>query len=85
MTENSANWKLILQAARALTVAGQTPFTRRSVYEWIWRRHSRADHDRPSLDSTFQGMIKNAPRGPPSACGTPLVRVERGRGLYILG
>jgi hypothetical protein len=79
MTQNSANWQLILQASRALTDAGQTPFTRQSVYQWIWRRYPRADHDRPSLDPTFQGMIKNAPGGPPSACGTPLIRIERGR------
>ena len=82
MTENSENWRLILQAARALTAAGQAPFTRQSVYKWIWRRYSRADHDRPSLDPTFQGMIKNATGGPPSACGTPLVRIARG--LYTL-
>jgi hypothetical protein len=77
--ESPPNWELILQAARSLTAGGQAPFTRQSVYEWIWRRHPRADHDRPSLDPTFQGMVKNAPGGPPSACGTPLVRVERGR------
>jgi hypothetical protein len=79
MTESYPNWELILQAARALTAAGQTPFTRQSVYEWIWRRHPRVDHDRPSLDPTFQGMVKNAPGGPASACGTPLVRVGHGR------
>lgn len=78
-TVESPNWKLILDAARALTAAGQTPFTRISVYEWIWRRHPREQHDRPSLDPTFQGMIKNATGGPPSAGGTPLVRVNRGR------
>lgn len=72
------NWKLILDAARALTAAGQAPFTRISVYEWIWRRYPREQHDRPSLDPTFQGMIKNATGGPTSAGGTPLVRVKRG-------
>jgi hypothetical protein len=54
MIEKSANWGLILQAPRALTDAGRTPFTRQSVYQWIWRRYPRADHDRPSLDPTFQ-------------------------------
>lgn len=83
MSGGRTNWELILQAARALTDAEQTPFTRQSVYEWIWRRHRREDHDRPSLDPTFQGMIKNAPGGPPSPCGTPLTRVSHGR--YILG
>jgi hypothetical protein len=72
------NWQLILQAARALTDAEQAPFTRQSVYEWIWRRYPRKDHDRLSLDPTFQGMIKNAPGGPPSACGTPFTRVAPG-------
>jgi hypothetical protein len=76
------NWRLILQAARALTAAGQTPFTRISVHQWIWRRHTRAQHDRPSLDPTFQGMTRNSAGGPPSTCGTPLIRVDRGR--YIL-
>jgi Swt1-like HEPN len=77
-----ANWRLILDAARALTAAGQTPFTRIRVYQWIWRRYPRDDHDRPSLDPTFQGMVRNATGGPPSAGGTPLLRVDRGR--YIL-
>jgi hypothetical protein len=82
VNETAANWRLILQAALALTDSGQAPFTRQGVYQWIWRRYPRADHDRPSLDPTFQGMIKNAPGGPPSACGTPLVRIEHGK--YIL-
>jgi hypothetical protein len=76
---NAPNWKLILEAARALKAAGQTPFTRISIYEWIWRRYPREQHDRPSLDPTFQGMIKNATGGPPSAAGTPLVKVDRGQ------
>ena len=82
MTENTYNWRLILSAAQSLTSAGQTPFTRISVYQWIWRRYPRAEHDRPSLDPTFQGMTKNSAGGPPSACGTPLLRVQRG--YYIL-
>ncbi|WP_424529021.1 DUF7669 domain-containing protein [Sphaerisporangium viridialbum] len=82
MAEGTENWRLILQAARALTTAGQTPFTRIAVYEWIWARYLHRDHDRPSLDPTFQGVISNAPGGPPSAGGTPLRRT--GRGLYVL-
>jgi hypothetical protein len=76
------NWRLIRDAARALTAAGQSPFTRQTAYEWIWRRYPRAEHDRPSLDPTFQGMVRNATGGPPSAGGQPLVRVDRG--LYVL-
>lgn len=82
MPGGEQNCRLIVAAARALTAAGQTPFTRIRVYEWIWARYERREHDRPSLDPTFQGMISNAPGGPPSACGTPLFRV--GRALYEL-
>ncbi len=82
VTIGTENWRLILAAARALTVAGQAPFTRIAVYQWIWSRHTRGDHDRPTLDPTFQGMIENAPGGPPSAGGTPLRRIARG--LYVL-
>jgi hypothetical protein len=73
------NWRLIKDAAQALTAAGQTPFTRRAVYEWIWRRYPRAEHDRPSLDPTFQGMVTNATGGPKSAGGQPLIRLDRGQ------
>lgn len=82
MSGQRPNWQLILDAAEALTAAGQAPFTRISVYEWIWRRYPRRDHDRPSLDPTFQGMVGNAPGGPASQCGTPLHRT--GRGLFVL-
>ena len=82
MTANTSNWQLILQAARQLTAAGQAPFTRISVYQWIWRRYPRAEHDRPSLDPTFQGMTRNSAGGPSSACGKPLLRVRHGH--YIL-
>jgi len=82
MAEGTENWRLILEAARALTAAGQSPFTRISVYEWIWRRYPRSAHDRPSLDPTFQGMVRNATGGPASAAGTPLLRVDRG--LFVL-
>lgn len=82
MSVGTQNWRLILAAARALTAAGRSPFSRIALYQWIWSRHPRADHDRPTLDPTFQGMIENAPGGPPSAGGTPLRRVARG--LYVL-
>ena len=80
--DGTENWRLILEAAWALTAAGQSPFTRVSVYEWIWRRYPRSVHDRPSLDPVFQGMVRNAPGGTVGAAGTPLVRV--GRGEYVL-
>jgi hypothetical protein len=80
--DGTENWRLILEAARALTAAGQSPFTRVSVYEWIWRRYPRSVHDRPSLDPVFQGMVRNAPGGSASSARTPLARV--GRGEYVL-
>ena len=55
MAEDTPNWRLILEAARALTATGQSPFTRISVYQWIWQRYPREVHDRPTLDPTFQG------------------------------
>jgi hypothetical protein len=82
VTGSPPNWRLIADAAQALTAAGQAPFTRASVYEWIWRRYPRVEHDRPSLDPTFQGMVGNAAGGPPSPCGTPLHHTGHGR--YIL-
>jgi hypothetical protein len=82
MAGEKANWRLILDAAEELTATGQTPFTRSSVYEWIWQRYPRGSHGRPSLDPTFQGMVRNAAGGPRSAAGTPLARV--GRGQYVL-
>ena len=69
--DGTENWRLILEAARALTAAGQSPFTRVSVYEWIWRRYPRSAHDRPSLDPVFQGMVRNAPGQPPVPRGRP--------------
>jgi len=82
VARGTENWRLILEAARALTAAGQSPFTRISVYEWIWRRYPQATHDRPSLDPTFQGMVREATGGPKSLAGTPLIKVRRGR--YVL-
>jgi hypothetical protein len=82
LPRSAENWRLILAAARALTAVGQTPFTRIGVYKWIWERYPSREHGRPSLDPTFQGMIRNATGGPPSAAGTPLLRVRRG--LYVL-
>lgn len=82
MAYGTENWRLILEAARALTAAGQAPFTRISVYEWIWRRYPQASHDRPSLDPTFQGMVRGATGGPKSLAGAPLIKVRPGR--YVL-
>lgn len=82
LPQGATNSNLIRAGAKALTAAGQTPFTRIAIYQWIWERYPASKHGRPSLDPTFQGMIRNAPGGPPSAGGTPLVRVRRG--FYVL-
>jgi hypothetical protein len=82
MAGKTENWRLILDAAQALTAGGQTPFTRISIYKWIWQRYPRGSHDRPSLDPTFQGMVRNATGGPKSLGGMPLIRVDRGQ--YVL-
>jgi len=82
VTGSPPNWQLILDAASALTASRQAPFTRVSAYEWIWRRYPRSEHDRPSLDPVFQGMVGNAPGGVSSPCGTPLHR--SGHGRYVL-
>ncbi len=82
MAGNTENWRLILDAAQALTAEGKAPFSQASVYEWIWQHYPRSDHDRPSLDPTFQGMVRNATGGPKSRAGTPLLRIGQGR--YVL-
>jgi hypothetical protein len=82
LRDGLTNSALILAAARALTAAGHSEFSRIDVYDWIWERYPRSEHERSSLDPTFQGMVRNAPGGPPSALGQPLERVDRGR--YVL-
>ena len=82
VAKTAQNWRLILEAAQALTASGQAPFTRVSIYKWIWRRYPRSEHDRRSLDPVLQGMVSNAPGAPPSAGGTPLRRI--GHGHYLL-
>jgi hypothetical protein len=63
VAKTAQNWRLILEAAEALTPSGQAPFTRVTIYEWIWCRYARSGHDRPSLDPVLQGMVCNAPGG----------------------
>ena len=82
VADGTENWRLMLEAARALTAGGQTPFTRIRVYEWIWRRYPQSRRDRPSLDPTFQGMVRGATGGPKSLAGMPLIKTSRGH--YVL-
>lgn len=71
------NWRLIIAATRDLTAHGRSPFSRIDVYRRLWRQHP--ERQRASLDPTFQGLVRNAPGGPASACGTPLRRVAPGQ------
>ena len=86
MRRGTENWRLIVAAARALTAAGHAPFSRIAVYQWIWSRHPRVDHDRPTLDPTFQGMVGQRARrnperrrNPAAPRGTRSVRAGRSR------
>lgn len=75
-----SNAELIQRAALLLTGEGHTPFSRIEVFRRIWQRYP--ERRRPSLDPTFQGMIRNAPGGPQPELGAPLSRVDHG--LYVL-
>jgi hypothetical protein len=75
MASTDPTWRLVLDAARRLGSGGRS-FTR----EALLREVQRMDRDRGdgTIGPTLQGMTVNASDGPPSPCGTPLRRVERG-------
>src|SRR4051812_8691259 len=75
MASMEPTWRLVLDAARRLGAGGRS-FTR----EALLRKVQRMDPDRGdgTIGPTLQGMTANASGGPPSSCGTPLRRVERG-------
>jgi uncharacterized HhH-GPD family protein len=75
-----AAWELVLEAAKSLTTRGLVEFTRAQLLDEVRRRDASRRPD--SLGPVIQGMIANATGGPPSPCGTPLVRV--GHGVYRL-
>jgi uncharacterized HhH-GPD family protein len=75
-----AAWELVLEAGRSLTARGLVEFTRAQLLDEVRRRDASRRPD--SLGPVIQGMIANAPGGPPSPCGTPLIRV--GHGVYRL-
>lgn len=72
-------WVLILDAARELG-SGGAEFSRAAIVEAVQRRDPTRRPE--SLGPVLQGMTRNATGGPPSPCGTPLVRV--GHGWYRL-
>jgi hypothetical protein len=80
VTDAEPAWSLLLQAARALTGRGISPFSRDQLLREVQRLDpSRRDS---SLGPVLQGLTANAPGGVPSPVGRPLQRV--GRGLYRL-
>jgi hypothetical protein len=66
-------WELVLEAAESLTTRGLVEFTRAQLLDEVRRRD--ASRRPESLGPVIQGMTANASGGPPSPCGTPLVRV----------
>ena len=65
MTVGTQNWRLILAAARALTAAGQSPFPRIAVYQWIWWRHSQARSRSTNSRPYLPGHDRECSRGTP--------------------
>ena len=76
----TAAWELVLEAAKSLTTRGLVEFTRAQLLDEVRRRD--ASRQPESVGPVIQGMTANATGGPPSPCGTPLVRV--GHGIYRL-
>ncbi|AEB44258.1 DUF6884 domain-containing protein [Micromonospora maris] len=75
MTDQPA-WQLILTAARQLA-EHKLDFSRAELIAEVQRLHpTRHPH---SLGPVIQGMTRDTTGGPPSPCGTPLIRVGHGR------
>jgi hypothetical protein len=75
MASTEPTWRLVLDAARRLGSGGRS-FTREALLREVQRMDpGRGDG---TIGPTLQGMTVNASGGPPSPCGTPLRRVERG-------
>ncbi len=68
-------WQLVLHEARRLS-AYRPEFTRAELIDAI--RLIEPDRQPGSLGPVIQGMTRDATGGPPSPCGTPLVRVSHG-------
>ena len=71
-----AAWELVLEAAESLTTRGLVEFTRAQLVDEVRRRD--ASRQPESVGPVIQGMTANATGGPPSPCGTPLIRVSHG-------
>jgi hypothetical protein len=68
-------WSLILDSARELG-SGGADFSRAALIEAVLTRDPRRRIE--SIGPVLQGMTSNATGGPPSPCGTPLLRVSHG-------
>jgi len=71
-----ATWELVLNAARKLKRSGRTPFKLEDLVVEVHRVDP--ERDRSTIQPIVQGMTDNAKKGPRSACGVLLHRVERG-------
>ena len=80
MAQGDPIWQLLLEGARRMTSAGQTPFTRAELIAEV--QTVNASQLRSSIDPIIQGMTDNAKGGTTSACGLVFHRV--GRGEYEL-
>jgi hypothetical protein len=68
-------WSLVLDAARELGADG-AEFSRAALVDAVFRRDPGRQAN--SIGPVIQGMTSNATGGPPSPCGTPLLRVSHG-------
>ncbi|WP_431728917.1 DUF7669 domain-containing protein [Verrucosispora sp. TAA-831] len=75
MTDQPAS-QLILTAARHLA-KHKLDFSRAELIDEVQRRDPTRHPQ--SLGPVIQGMTRYTTGGPPSPCGTPLIRVGRGR------
>lgn len=74
-------WQLIEQCARALTEAGNTPFTRGDIIECVKQRAPKAKSG--SLNPVIQGITDNLQGGAPGATGKDILH-SVGRGKFVL-
>ncbi len=80
MRSELPTWELVLAAARRLGAA-QGAFRLAELIRDV--QLLDPTRERGTIQPTVQGMTANAGKGPPSPCGTPLIRVDHG--VYRMG
>lgn len=75
MVDGRPTWMMVIEAAERLTAAGHSPFKLSRLITEVQGIDWRA---RDTIQPVIQGMTVNAGKGPPSPCGKPLIRVDRG-------